>query len=85
MLIISFISAHTMEAFLIVFVYQCRFREDEEIKYIEPSTELQKMERNSLEISFEDVEQFDQALATTIIEDYYRYIFLPISRTLRSC
>lgn len=50
-----------------------RFREEGELKYIEPSTELQKMERNSLEVSFEDIEQFDQALATTIIEDYYRY------------
>lgn len=65
-----------MYCFVSVYLYfKCRFREDGELKYIEPSAELQKMERNSLEISFEDVEQFDQALATTIIEDYYRYSF----------
>ncbi|XKL61051.1 hypothetical protein PGB90_008108 [Kerria lacca] len=48
------------------------FREDTEIKYLEPCSELQKMERNSLEVSFDDVEKYNQNLATTIIEEYYR-------------
>lgn len=56
-----------------------RFREDDEIKYLHPCSELaQKLERNSLEVSFEDVEKYNQNLATTIIEEYYRYVYLGI-------
>lgn len=36
--------------------------------------ELEKMERNCLEVSFEDVEKYNQNLSTTIIEEYYRYV-----------
>ncbi|XP_046687429.1 LOW QUALITY PROTEIN: DNA replication licensing factor Mcm6-like, partial [Homalodisca vitripennis] len=53
------------------------FREDGEIKYIEGAKELKSLERSTLEVSFEDVEKYNQSLATTIIEEYYRiYPFL---------
>ncbi|KAJ8949178.1 hypothetical protein NQ318_021671 [Aromia moschata] len=46
--------------------------EDGELKYLEPGQELQNEERSTIEVSFEDVEKFNQNLATTIIEEYYR-------------
>lgn len=49
-----------------------RFKEDGEIKYLEPARELKHPERSTIEISFEDVEKYNQNLATTIIEEYYR-------------
>lgn len=53
------------------------FKEDGEIKYLEGAKELNMMERYTLEVSFEDVEKYNQNLATTIIEEYYRlYPFL---------
>uniref|UniRef100_A0A8D9E5A3 DNA replication licensing factor MCM6 n=2 Tax=Cacopsylla melanoneura TaxID=428564 RepID=A0A8D9E5A3_9HEMI len=53
------------------------FKEDGEIKYLEGAKELNLMERYTLEVSFEDVEKYNQNLATTIIEEYYRlYPFL---------
>lgn len=51
---------------------KCRFKEDGELKYLEPAQELQNEERSIIEISFEDVEKYNQNLATTIIEEYYR-------------
>ncbi|XP_018568170.1 DNA replication licensing factor Mcm6 [Anoplophora glabripennis] len=48
------------------------FKEDGELKYLEPAQELQNEERSIIEISFEDVEKYNQNLATTIIEEYYR-------------
>lgn len=39
---------------------------------MEPAKELQNEERSIIEISFEDVEKYNQNLATTIIEEYYR-------------
>ncbi|KRT84432.1 hypothetical protein AMK59_2499, partial [Oryctes borbonicus] len=48
------------------------FKEFGEIKYLEPSQELLNQERTTLEVSFEDVEKYNQNLATTIIEEYYR-------------
>lgn len=48
------------------------FREDDEVKYIPLCIELQKLERNSLEVSFADVDKYNQNLATTIREEYYR-------------
>lgn len=50
----------------------CRFKEDGELKYLEPAQELQNEERSIIEVSFEDVEKYNQNLATTIIEEYYR-------------
>lgn len=48
------------------------FKEDGEIKYIKPVTELESPDRCTLEVSFDDVEKYNQNLATTIIEEYYR-------------
>lgn len=48
------------------------FREDGEIKYLESAKELQSLERCTLEVNFEDIEKFNQNLATAIIEEYYR-------------
>lgn len=49
-----------------------RFREDGELKYLEPAKELQIEERSTIDVSFEDVEKYNQNLATTIIEEYFR-------------
>ncbi|XP_068625523.1 DNA replication licensing factor Mcm6 [Battus philenor] len=53
------------------------FKEDNEIKYEKLAKELLKPELSTLEVSFDDVEKYNQNLATTIIEEYYRtYPFL---------
>ncbi|XP_070172210.1 DNA replication licensing factor Mcm6 isoform X1 [Polyergus mexicanus] len=53
------------------------FKEDEVVKYLEPAKELVSPERCTLEVSFEDTESYNQTLATTIIEEYFRvYPFL---------
>ncbi|XP_015116230.1 DNA replication licensing factor Mcm6 [Diachasma alloeum] len=48
------------------------YREDDEVKYLEPAKELVSPERSTLVVSFDDIERYNQALATTIIEEYYR-------------
>lgn len=53
-------------------VYFCRFKEDGEIKYLEGAKDLKSLERSTLEVSFEDIEKYNQSLATTIIEEYFR-------------
>ena len=50
-----------------------RFKEDGDVKYLEPAKELVSPERSTLEVSFDDVEKYNQVLSTTIIEEYYRY------------
>jgi len=53
------------------------FKEDGEIKYTRPAASLESPDRCTLEVSFEDVEKYDQNLATAIIEEYYHiYPFL---------
>ncbi|XP_037933987.1 DNA replication licensing factor Mcm6-like [Teleopsis dalmanni] len=53
------------------------FKEDGEIKYLSPAKELEQPDRYTLEVSFDDIEKYNQNLATTIIEEYYRiYPFL---------
>ncbi|KAL4229140.1 MCM DNA helicase complex subunit mcm6 [Mactra antiquata] len=53
------------------------FNVDGEQKYLAEVQELIRPERNTLSVSFEDVEKYNQQLATTILEDYYRvYPFL---------
>ncbi|XP_041985314.1 DNA replication licensing factor Mcm6 [Aricia agestis] len=53
------------------------FKEDNETKYEKQAKELFKPELSTLEVSFDDVEKYNQNLATTIIEEYYRiYPFL---------
>ncbi|XP_023245921.1 DNA replication licensing factor Mcm6 isoform X2 [Copidosoma floridanum] len=48
------------------------FKEDGEIKHLEALKDLGCPERSTLEVSFEDVEKYNQTLSTTIIEEYYR-------------
>ncbi|XP_026322969.1 DNA replication licensing factor Mcm6 [Hyposmocoma kahamanoa] len=56
------------------------FKEENEIKYEKSSRELLKPELSTLEVSFDDVEKYNQNLATTIIEEYYRiYPFLNLA------
>ncbi|XP_029309040.1 DNA replication licensing factor MCM6 [Cottoperca gobio] len=50
---------------------------DVEVKYVREAEELIRPERNTLLVSFTDLEGFNQELATTIQEEYYRvYPFL---------
>lgn len=51
----------------------CRFQgEDGEVKYVREAEELIRPERNTLLVSFTDLEGFNQELATTIQEEFYR-------------
>ncbi|XP_053186356.1 DNA replication licensing factor MCM6 [Scomber japonicus] len=45
---------------------------DGEVKYVREAEELIRPERNTLSVSFTDLEGFNQELATTIQEEYYR-------------
>ncbi|XP_045061979.1 zygotic DNA replication licensing factor mcm6-A-like [Coregonus clupeaformis] len=50
---------------------------DGEVKYVHDAEELIRPERNTLLVSFTDLEGFNQELATTIQEEFYRvYPFL---------
>ncbi|XP_063174477.1 DNA replication licensing factor MCM6 [Candoia aspera] len=50
---------------------------DGEVKYLQDAEELIRPERNTLTVNFEDLEQFNQQLTTTIQEEFYRvYPFL---------
>lgn len=51
------------------------YKDGDDLKYFKPTAELSEAERNTVEISFEDVEKYNQELATTIVEDYYRISF----------
>lgn len=42
------------------------------MKYQGPIQQLVTPDRCTLEVHFEDVEKYNQNLATTIIEEYYR-------------
>jgi len=53
------------------------FYVDGEAKYLPAVQDLIRPERNTLTVSFEDIESFNQQLATTVLEEYYRvYPFL---------
>ncbi|XP_076183735.1 minichromosome maintenance 6 [Ptiloglossa arizonensis] len=53
------------------------FKEDGIVKYLEPAKELISPEHCTLEVSFDDVDEYNQVLSTTIVEEYYRvYPFL---------
>lgn len=54
-----------------------RFREGGELKYKQQVEALESPDRSTLEVNFDDIEKYNQNLATTIIEEYYRiYPFL---------
>lgn len=53
--------------FLEEFVYEG------EVKYLKPAESLINLERNTLTVSFTDIELYNQQLATSIQEEYYRF------------
>ncbi len=52
----------------------CRFMVDGELKYLQDAGNLQGPERNTLTVSFPDVEEYNSKLATLIIENYYQLV-----------
>lgn len=44
------------------------------MKYVQEAEELIRPERNTLLVSFTELEGFNQELATTIQEEYYRWV-----------
>ncbi|XP_041371751.1 zygotic DNA replication licensing factor mcm6-like [Gigantopelta aegis] len=59
------------------------YQVDGEVKYLPEVQELIRPERNTLTVSFEDVEQYNQQLATTILEEYYR-VFPYLCRAVKN-
>ncbi|XP_013864441.1 DNA replication licensing factor MCM6 [Austrofundulus limnaeus] len=57
--------------------------EDGEVKYVREAEELIRPERNTLLVSFTDLEGFNQELATTIQEEYYR-VYPYLCRAVRN-
>lgn len=58
---------------LYIVLYCYRYKEDGEVKYLEPAKKIFKeAELYTLEISFEDIERYNQTLAVAIIEEFYR-------------
>lgn len=51
-----------------------RFKEDGELKYYKSIGELVTPDRSTLEVNFDDIEKYNTNLATTIVEEYYRYV-----------
>ncbi|KAM4551331.1 DNA replication licensing factor MCM6 isoform 3-T3 [Odontesthes bonariensis] len=56
---------------------------DGEVKYVQEAEELIRPERNTLLVSFIDLEGFNQELATTIQEEYYR-VYPYLCRAVRN-
>uniref|UniRef100_H2TMB3 DNA replication licensing factor MCM6 n=1 Tax=Takifugu rubripes TaxID=31033 RepID=H2TMB3_TAKRU len=56
---------------------------DGEVKYVQEAEELIRPERNTLLVSFTDLEGFNQELATTIQEEYYR-VYPYLCRAVRN-
>ncbi|XP_031836798.1 minichromosome maintenance 6 [Nomia melanderi] len=48
------------------------FKEDGVVKYLAPAKELVSPEHSTLEVTFDDVDEYNQVLSTTIVEEYYR-------------
>jgi len=51
-----------------------RFTADGETKYLADALELVRPERNTLTVSYEDVDSYNQQLSTTIVSEYYRFV-----------
>ncbi|KAG0422863.1 hypothetical protein HPB47_001339 [Ixodes persulcatus] len=64
------------------FLEECQ-NEKNEPKYVDDAKNLIKPERNTLEVSFADIERFNQNLATVIQEEYYR-VYPYLCRALRN-
>ncbi|XP_069791270.1 DNA replication licensing factor MCM6 isoform X1 [Narcine bancroftii] len=56
---------------------------DGEMKYLHDAEELIRPERNTLAVSFVDLEQYNQQLATTIQEEFYR-VYSYLCRAVRN-
>ncbi|KAG8550711.1 hypothetical protein GDO81_022541 [Engystomops pustulosus] len=56
---------------------------DGEIKYKSDAEELIRPERNTLLVSFQDLEQYNQQLATTVQEEFYR-VYPYLCRSVRA-
>ncbi|XP_067891141.1 DNA replication licensing factor MCM6-like [Heterodontus francisci] len=56
---------------------------DGEVKYLHDAEELIRPERNTLAISFVDLEQYNQQLATTVQEEFYR-VYPHLCRAVRN-
>lgn len=48
------------------------FKEHGTVKYLEPAKELVSPEHSTLEVTFDDVDEYNQVLSTTIVEEYFR-------------
>ncbi|XP_071443764.1 DNA replication licensing factor Mcm6 [Hetaerina americana] len=48
------------------------YKENGKVKYLDAAIELKSPDRNTLEVSLEDVEKYNQNLSSTIVEEYYR-------------
>lgn len=57
---------------LIIFILKCRFQVDGEVKYLPEVQELIRPERNTLTVSYQDVESHNAQLSTLVQEEYYR-------------
>ena len=54
-------------------MYPSRFQVDGEEKYLPEVQELIRPERNTLSVSYQDVESYNAQLSTLIQEEYYRW------------
>ena len=66
-----------------------RFVYEGEVKYLKPAESLIHLERNTLTVSFTDIELYNQQLATSIQEEYYRcdvnFLYLIINEYYLFC
>lgn len=69
----------------IIFVFSARFSVNGELKHLPEALELIRPERNTLTVCFADLEQHNQQLATTILQEYYRYSQFHVTIFAESC
>ena len=61
-----------MFLFYIQYFNSCQV--DGKVKYAELSSHFTNMENNTLDISWPDVQNYNEQLAAAISEEYYRYV-----------
>eukprot|EP00794_Sanderia_malayensis_P003738 gene3738-4260_t len=59
------------------------FKVDGDVKYLAEAQELMRPERNTLTVSFHDIESYNSQLSTTIQEEYYR-VYPYLCRSVRN-
>lgn len=57
---------------MFIIILLIRFKEHGIVKYLDPAKELISPEQSTLEVTFDDVDEYNQVLSTTIVEEYYR-------------